>query len=153
MRNAPWALVLALCLLTVGRGEAMQMELTRSELCSVSAAVVVADVADVEASWAAGTDGAIERRVQLDIRQTLRGTQRGSLEIILPGGRIGEVWTWVEDVPALQAGRTYLLFLDETPTGWQVIGGDAGAVSITTRSHKGESLKSVLASVEGCDAR
>ena len=130
---------------------ALQMKLTRTELCSVADTVAVVDIVDLETRWAAADNGGIERIAFADVTHAVRGTDN-SVQITLPGGTIGEVRHWVEDVPSLLVGGTYLLFLQRGDDGaLHVVGGDQGAVRIQSQpGFRGEALGDALKSVEVC---
>lgn len=146
-----WMLTVVLALLPATRSEAMQMEVTPSQLCGISDAVVIGDVVDIETAWAAGGSGGVERHVQIAVTDVARGSQQRSVSVLLPGGTIGQLHHFVEDVPELKFGQRYMLFLDQTEAGWQIIGGDAGAVPITTpQSWVGVSRETALSSLGGC---
>lgn len=131
--------------------DAAQLRVARSELCEVASHVVLAEVTSGETRWRAGTQGGIERVRWLHVVDGIRGGARTDLEVVLPGGTIGEVTHWVEDVPELLTNGTYLLFLIPTEAGLQPVGGDQGAVRVALRpGHPGEPLASALASVEVC---
>lgn len=129
---------------------AMQMTLTRPQLCDVSHRVVFAEVTDLETVWA-DADG-IERHAFVSVSDTVKGTKVDSLIIDLPGGQIGEVGHWVEDVPNLMVNGRYLLFLAPNMEGdLTVIGGEQGAVRITKEGARiGETMTEALTSVEVC---
>lgn len=138
--------------------EAAQLRLTRAELCTVSDLVLVAEVTSGETRWADGTAGGIERIRWVAVRHLVSGGTRPSqasntVEVVLPGGTIGELTQWVEDVPELLGNSTYLLFLAETDGELRVVGGEQGAVRIAERTgQKGEPLARALSSVEVCHA-
>lgn len=137
--------------LASGVAWAAQMQVTRAELCGVSDLVVVAEVTSGETRWATGPAGAIERVRWLHVHDPVRGAASDTIEVILPGGTIGGIGQWVEDVPELLGNTTYLLFLEATGSGFQVIGGDAGAVRVSRRAgERGEPIADALASVEVC---
>ncbi|HMV68178.1 MAG TPA: hypothetical protein PKA64_15120 [Myxococcota bacterium] len=149
------ALIAASVFLFAPRADALQMDLTRAELCRVSTAVVLGRVSDAETLWAANSNGGIERRVFVDTYKTLRGERAPMYEVVLPGGTMGELHHWVEDVPDLEVGAQYMLFLVRRPIeaggGWDVIGGDGGAVQIAPHGFgKGETVTEAIASLEGC---
>lgn len=137
------------------RAHALQMDLTRAELCSISHAVVLGKVSDMETLWAAHEDGGIERRAFVDTFKVLRGEKATMYEVVLPGGQLSGLTQWVEDVPALEIDGQYMLFLSRRASGgWEVIGGDGGAVQIAPNGFgKGETVAEAIASLEGCHAR
>lgn len=130
--------------------DAMQMKLTRPELCQLSDAVAIVDVLDVETTWA---PNGLERRVMVQTVTLAAGDLDTYTEVVLPGGRMGDFFHWVEDVPELDEGQRYMLFLERYEGQWVVIGGDAGAVTITEGFAKGESSAYALKTLGGCDAR
>jgi hypothetical protein len=127
------------------------MDVTRAELCGVSDLVVLAEVTSGETRWASGPAGAIERVRWLHVHDLVRGDAGDTIEVILPGGRIGGTGHWVEDVPELLGNTTYLLFLEATANGYEVVGGEGGATRIARRpGERGEPIADALASVEVC---
>ncbi len=146
--------VFALFLLLPAGALAMQLQLTRPELCQLSHHVVVAEVTDISTQWTADEGGGIERIAHVAVSDVVRGEQTKQLELVLPGGRMGELAQVVEDVPNLVTNGNYLLFVAPNMAGQlNVIGGDDGAVRITPTGAKvGETLKDALASVEVCRA-
>jgi len=131
---------------------AVQMKLTRPELCSISHHVVVGEVTDLTTQWAAGNDGGIERIVNISVSDAVKGDKVETLELLLPGGQMGEIGHWVEDVPKLMVNGRYLLFVAPDMEGRLIVmGGDQGAVRITPKGARvGERLEEALASVEVC---
>lgn len=129
---------------------ALQLEVRRPELCALSTRVVVAEVTDVEHRWTA--TGGVERRVHLAVSDTVRGPATDGLDLVLPGGTMGDYTVWVEDSPTLLANATYLLFLGEDAAGrLTVYGGDQGAVRILPEGARtGETLAQARASVAVC---
>lgn len=145
------AAVMATTLGWVPTSQAMQMELTRAELCRISDAVVVGEVTDIDTLWAATAEGGLERHAFLSIDTTLKGARSTGAVLVLPGGVLGDYVHWVEDVPELQKGTRYALFLEKTEGGFVVIGGEEGAIVMATeKSWKGETVDHVRATLEGC---
>lgn len=129
-----------------------QVAVPRDALCGIADTVALVSITHVETRWAAG-DG-IERIARATVERVLRGDKRASFDVTLPGGTLGELTHWVEDVPKLAAGVRYVLFLDPAEKGWTVVGGEAGAVRIASeRSWRGEPIAPVLAELGGCLAR
>ena len=91
-------------------------------------------------------------------RARVQGDVRGdagddAVELLLPGGVKGEIEHHVEDTPKKpQRDRRYLLFLVASPRGgFQVIGGEAGAVALNGVRHSdGERYLDAVISVAGC---
>ena len=101
-----------------------KQQLDRPTLCSLAKSVVIAEPTSSGTQWAAGDRGGIERRTWLSVAQSLRGQTGDTLEVILPGGSIGGISQWVEDVPTLEMDKTYLLFLGEHKGRLHIIGGE-----------------------------
>jgi hypothetical protein len=153
MNKRSGALLIAACALSGSRGEAMQMDLSRAELCQVADAVVLGRVSDIDTVWAATQEGGLERRAFVDVAQTVRGASARSVEVVLPGGTMGEFRHWVEDVPELAIDAHYLLLLAKTPRGWEVIGGETGALRVAVNGFQGVPVHEAFASLGGCNAR
>lgn len=132
---------------------ASQLRVTPQQLCSISDSVVVAYVTDTETRWSvAQSKGGIERVAFLSIQDTVKGSLDTD-EVVLPGGQIGDVRQWVEDVPNLLVNAQYLLFINHVDGQQRIVGGDQGAVRILPQpSSRGQTLDSALASVEVCRA-
>ena len=137
--------------LWAGPALASQMNVTPAQLCSVSDAVVVAYVTDIETRWSADQpDGGIERVAFLSIQDTVTGAIDDD-QVVLPGGAIGDISQWVEDVPKLMVNAQYLLFTAETNGQHRIVGGNQGAVRILPQtSGRGTTLDRALAAVEVC---
>jgi hypothetical protein len=140
-------------LLAVPAGLAMQQQVDRPTLCSLAKLVVVAEPTTIETQWATGDRGGIERRAWLSVHQTVRGKAPDTIEIILPGGTMGEISQWVEDVPKLELDRPYLLFLGTHNERLLPIGGEQGAIPLAIAPNKrGEDLANALKSLGDCRA-
>jgi len=138
----------------LGPALAMQQQASRPTLCSISDVVAIAEVTSGETAWVEGGDGGILRRVWLATWRGIKGAPGDTLEVILPGGAIGDLEHVVEDVPDLAVDARYLLFLERAEDGsLYVVGGDAGAVLIApSEGGPGEAYISALASVGSCRA-
>lgn len=133
---------------------AVQLDVTPATLCSVSDAVVLGRVSDVETLWAPTPEGGLERHAFVETTRTLRGERGPRFEVILPGGDLGTLHHWVEDVPDLRPQATYLLFLAQTAWGWEVIGGERGAMEVApTGFGQGITIAEAVASIGSCHAR
>ena len=135
---------------------ALQLEMTRPELCQLSSHVVVAEVTDIETRWTSDDSGSIERTAHIAVTVGVKGAG-DSLDLHLPGGVIDETRVAVEDVPDLIENATYLLFLAPDELGrLTVIGGEQGYIRINgsasknSGSFRGETLEQALKTVEVC---
>jgi hypothetical protein len=131
------------------------MELTRPELCSVSHKVVIGEVVNLHTQFTGSDNRSIERIVQVVVEDAVMGPIGKRVEVVLPGGMIGDQGHWVEDVPKLMVNGRYLLFIATAMDGKdKIVGGDQGAVRITAEgSRVGETLAEATASVEVCRAQ
>lgn len=129
---------------------ALQLEVTRPELCALSERVVFAEVTDVETRWTA--TGTLERHVHVAVSDTVQGPASDGLDLVLPGGSLGEVTVYVEDSPRLLANGEYLLFLGRDQAGrLTVYGGEQGAIRILPEgARSGEPLSQARESVAVC---
>lgn len=152
-RTGPLLVLLALA--WVPPASAAQMQLTRLELCELADVVVMAEVTSYEVVWDEGDDGGILTRVWFAPLADVTGAVPDTVELLLPGGKIGEVRHSVEDVPERpQLDKRYLLFLSRGADGsFSIVGGLAGAVRIAdVGENKGERYIEALASVGACHA-
>jgi hypothetical protein len=92
--------------------------------------IVLAEPVSSECVFVTGTDWLLETRVTLAPRETWKGEPPTELELVLPGGELGELGVIVEDVPTLTVGQPTVLLLADTPVGWVVVGGEAGAIDV-----------------------
>ena len=144
----------SLALALTQAASAVQLDVTPPALCSVSDAVVLGRVSDVETLWAPTLEGGLERHAFVETTRALHGDRAARFEVILPGGDLGTMHHWVEDVPELRPQATYLLFLVQTVWGWEVIGGDRGAVEVApTGFGQGVTVAEAVASIGSCHAR
>ena len=149
------SLLLATMAAQAPESQAMQLDLTREALCEFVPSVVLAQAGEPEVLWAPGPEGAIETRVWLVGPTTIKGELFQDGELVLPGGTLGDLTHWVEDVPALQTGHTYLFFLTTDSQGdTRLVGGKRGAVQIRqSENGPGVLLDDALTSLGGCDVR
>ncbi len=136
----------------VGGASALQLALTRDQLCGMSDLVAVVELTGVEHRWA--DDGRIERQIDLTVQRVVHGPPTDDLTLVLPGGTMGELSLWVEDVPDLAEHQPYLVLLKRhEQLGWSFLGGEGGAIPLAlAEGHVGEPLAAALASLGACDA-
>lgn len=146
---------LALSALLASPAHALQPEMTLGEVCEISDYVILGEVTSGETRWAShAPDGAIERIRWVRPIDVLRGRIQGTVEVVLPGGTMGELTHWVEDVPELLTNTQYVLFLYETDNGLQIIGGEQGAQRVArSATEKGMTLEAIRKELEVCRAR
>ena len=140
--------------LLAGRGEAMQVDLPPCALYHLSSVVLLGEVSSQEARWTSGGDGGIETVVDVWLIDAWKGTVETEwVEVALPGGEIGDLGQFVEDVPSLWNGRSYVFFLVRSAQGtWTVAGGERGAVPVPRSPDADASLQALRSALEACDA-
>jgi hypothetical protein len=149
-----WVRIVALfTILIAAPAWAMQLAMSRPELCAMSDRVVIGEVTSGETLWAEGEDGGIFRRVWIASERDLRGGGSDTVEVVLPGGTIGEFQHSVEDVPNLAIDGRYLLFLRRSDDGsYSILGGHQGAVQVQPPTGgAGERFIDALSSVGRCN--
>lgn len=131
---------------------ALTLQLSRADLCELSARVVVARVSAQEAVLDPGGDFAIVTRVDLAVERVVKGPAVERLTLTLPGGEVGGRGVWVEDVPRLDDKERYLLFLHPWARGrWGTLGGEGGAVLLARPPDaRGEAESAVISSLGRC---
>jgi hypothetical protein len=143
-----------LLLLLCAPAQAVQQRVTPAQLCAMSDAVLFGRVSDMETLWAATPEGGLERHAFFEVKESLRGPAMPMADVVLPGGSYGHLTHWVEDVPELQIDGWYVLFLQKAEFGWEIIGGDQGAVPIAPNDlGAGYTRREVSAWLGGCNVR
>ena len=100
---------------------AVEPDRTLTEKMDAADLVVVAEVTSQEPRWMSGNRGGIETVVWLAVGETLRGTPRDTVEVVLPHGRIGAHATGSSAAPELQLDGRYLLLLSlDAKDQWRV---------------------------------
>lgn len=147
-----FACVLVLGSLAAAPARAMQVQLSRPELCARSGRVVIGEVTSAAAEWAEGRGGKIVTRADVLVSRTLVG-RAGDVEVLLPGGELGGLRYVVEDAATLVPDATYLLLLVEGAGGWQVQGGGQGAIMLSDAQGRVVATEAAaVASLGGCGA-
>jgi len=135
---------------------AMQLQVTRPQLCGISSAVVLAETTSSEVRWSTQAGGGIETVVWASVERTLHGDAPGTVQLMMPGGTIGDIGMGQSDTPELDIDRRYLLFVQQSGTDWKVIGGDQGAIllegGVAGVPGQGEATDLAVASVSACVA-
>ena len=107
---------------------AMRIPWSPQVRCDRAELVLAAEVTGLSPRWAEGVDGGIETVVDLHPLGLAKGRVGSELVLVLPGGRMGDIELWVEDVPSLALDQRYLLYLRVGPDGrHRVVGGEEGA--------------------------
>lgn len=138
-----WALA---CLFFSTPAQALRVYQPRPVLCAQSDVVVIAEVTGITSRWSEGELGGLERIVDVSVHRVLRGPPTEGLSLLLPGGQLGALHEWVEDVAVLHEDARYLLLLTKGPQGFTVTGGADGAIALPW----GTSEADAIASLGGC---
>lgn len=98
----------------------------------VVALVDVRKATAFEGRWGSADDAeAILTRYELQVVERVIGPAPGRVvELILPGGALGERGFSVSDTPIFQEGDRLVVFLDEDRPGHPLVGGERGALRI-----------------------
>ena len=132
---------------------AIEVQLTRQDLCKMSDAVVLAEVTSSEVRWA--KDGTIETRFWLATERVLYGGLGDTIETVVPGGTIGDSSYHRSSVPELKVDHRFLIFAQKLGGDRVQIPGSQGAVLLEggAAGGQGEATRSVIESLEGCRVR
>ncbi|HEX7152011.1 MAG TPA: M57 family metalloprotease [Thermoanaerobaculia bacterium] len=84
-------------------------------LVTTSPAIVVATAGESHSRWSAA--GRIETVTVMHIAETIKGTPRGSIEVVAPGGFVDGVGLAIAGSPRYAAGERVLLMLDKDARG------------------------------------
>lgn len=107
----------------------MQMALSPAELYAGAEVALIAEITGSEPRWSEGPRGDVETVVDLAVVEVWKGGDAPT-SLVLPGGVLGDLGTWVEDVPDLEIDRAYLLLLVRDGDGWAILGGERGALPV-----------------------
>jgi hypothetical protein len=72
----------------------------------------------------------LRTRVVVQIRTLLKGTQRGTLELDLPGGALGDYTLRIPGMPTFAPGQEVVLFLEKTSRSWALTGLSQGKYAV-----------------------
>lgn len=87
---------------------------TFSELVAGAAQVVRVKVSKVSSRWDAAPHGPVIRTyVECETLRTLKGPPLATITLRFLGGKVGEESMTVADMPTLEEGRSYILFVAE----------------------------------------
>src|SRR5437764_2373891 len=82
--------------------------LSFEDMAAQSTAIVRGKVMD---SWPAMTNGLIYTHYKIQVTETFKGTARGSVEIMVPGGTLNGMRQSVSGSPTLDKGDEFVFFL------------------------------------------
>jgi hypothetical protein len=144
-------LLLLAVLLAAPVAHGMQLAISRQRLCQAADFVAVAEVTSAEVLWTEGAVGGLQTRTWLATDAAVRGDAPDTLELVMPGGRIGELEQHVEHAPRFELDRRYLVFLRAGSDGaMSPLGGEQGVVLL---GQGGEDEAAALATLGACGAR
>lgn len=108
------ALVIALAMILTfsGQGNALMLKMSLNDLTDGADTVVVATVLSTESRWNSN-NSAVYTLVTVEVEENYKGETRGTINVIIPGGTVGDNLEWVSDTPDLKTGDRSVLFLNE----------------------------------------
>lgn len=133
LRSASVALLLMVCT----SAASAQQRMTLESLVKTSEAVIVARTVQTESFWNDDRT-AILTRVVLDVEDQLSGQATSRTEVIVPGGRIGNIIHEVSDMPTFEAEEESVVFLERHRSGILIVsGGLHGKLPVTRDNNSG----------------
>lgn len=117
-RIASSAILMLLCILPATAQQRVSLE----KLVETSEAVVVARTMTTESFWNEDKT-AILTRVVLEVEDQLSGLAPTRTEVIVPGGRIGNIIQEVSDMPTFSADEESVVFLERHRSGVLIVSG------------------------------
>ncbi len=115
-----FAAVVVLCV-PLGVYATTLLRMNLAQIARAADTIVRAKCVGTSTRWDAG---AIWTFAEIDVVETLKGSPSAQLIVRLPGGRVGNLVSHVEDAPRLSVGEEKVLFLernsagDYSVTGW-----------------------------------
>lgn len=94
-------------------GGALMVKLDLEDLTGNADLVIRAEVENIRCAWNENQTEVISYAT-LSVKELIKGlTKQKEITVKYPGGRIGDIVTWAEDVPTLQSGEDVIVFLDK----------------------------------------
>jgi len=108
---------------------ALVEELSVNDLTMQSDTIVVGTVSKVDSFW---LDQRIYTDVSISVDQIVKGDPLpAEITVRQPGGRVGDIWEWVEDTPGFAPGERTVLFLtSKGGTRFDTVGAFQGKVPV-----------------------
>lgn len=97
-------------------------KMSTKELAQESTAILVGKCTQKESFWNEKHDK-IFTRVKIRTGENIKGNLGAEAEIIVPGGRVGNILYEVSDMPIFQEGEEALVFIWRHPSGMNLITG------------------------------
>jgi len=124
------SLVLAIAVLPAVQGPALALvqQLNLDELTAKADCIVVGQVRAINSHQE--VQEGIYTLVTIAVEQPIKGKPDKDVVLQLPGGKAGNRWLWVEDVPNFQLGERTVVFLESMKTNYTVCGWNQGKYTI-----------------------
>ena len=87
-----------------------------------STAIVIGKCVEKKSFWNENRDK-IFTRVKITIDETIKGGVAGETEVLVPGGRVGNIIYEVSDMPVFAEGEESVVFLWKHPSGDNLVTG------------------------------
>jgi hypothetical protein len=101
---------------------AQVFKMTTKDLTKESMAIVVGKCVAKESYWNKKHDK-IFTRIKFAVEQTIKGNSVAETEVLIPGGRVGNIIYEVSDMPVFTPGEESLVFLWKHKTGVNLVTG------------------------------
>jgi len=106
------AIALALLITFSGAAQAWMLKQSLNDLTEGADTIVVGSVVSTASHWNAGSTY-IYTEVVISVEESLKGNAGGgTLNIVVPGGTVGNQKIWTDDAPAFNQGEKAVLFLN-----------------------------------------
>ncbi|VVB91566.1 Uncharacterised protein [uncultured archaeon] len=107
--------------------------------------ILIGNIVDVQSKWGIQRDK-IYTYSTVSVEKYIKGgTGEENLTIISEGGRVGELFIWVEDTPTFLKDQTVLVFLKKSGKEYSVVGLSQGEYTlkngVLTGQNGGEEIK------------
>lgn len=155
MQSIRWFSLLGLvaALFPAGAAATAALRLLPAELAERASLVGEGEVLSIESAWS--EDGKrIFSRVRLRLEEAWKG-EGGEVEIVVPGGEVGELGQIVQGMPAFREGERVVVFLDRPAPGpsFRVVGLAQGKFTVAELPAEGRYLFPNLEGLKLIDPR
>jgi hypothetical protein len=96
--------------------------MSTKELTKQSTAIVIGKCAEKKSFWNENRDK-IFTRIKITVEETIKGETAGEAEVLIPGGRVGNIIYEVSDMPIFAEGEESVVFLWKHPSGDNLVTG------------------------------
>lgn len=117
------------------------VEVTLEELVAQASHIVVGEVIEKKSQWSDDRSH-IYTLVTVSVEEWVKGDSKGNKILIkVPGGKVGEVIEWVEDVASFRVGERVVVFLHiQEDSTFDVVGGWQGKFTVENGKIVGSDL-------------